>query len=110
MIGALRTLLFISLVSLLLSGVPLTKVICIHLDTKVAHFETVEVIDSGKEIHLSAGSFLLPEEGKLKSLCGSEALQRRISFKAHFRYESLSPYTHLPWSHAYHIKTVRLII
>ena len=77
MVGVLRTLLATLLMSLLLSGVSLTKVVCVHLDTKVAHVEAVEILDQGNEIHFSVDSFLPPEAGKVKIFSEPETPRHR---------------------------------
>ena len=109
MAGVLRTILATLLISLLLSGVSLTKVVCIHLDTKIAHVEAVEILDQGDEIHLGVGSFLSPESGKVKITLKSEPVSQKENFKSDVKRISKPPHIQLSWRQPNLLRSVRLI-
>lgn len=104
----LRTLLITLILFSLLGGVSLTKVVCVHLDTKTAHVETLELLDDGNEIHLSIDNFLSSETGKVKVLLKADS-QSRESFKYTFfkevRLKTKEVFSHHPTKL---LRTVRL--
>ena len=109
MVGAVKSLISILLVSLLLSGVSLTKVVCIHLDTKIAHVEAVEVLDQGDEIHLGMDSFIPTEGGKIKIALNSELNSQKRNFGYKVSNTSKPPYIQPFWKQHNLLRSVRLI-
>ncbi len=109
MVGAVRSLISILLVSLLLSGVSLTKVVCIHLDTKIAHVEAVEVLDQGDEIHLGMDSFIPTESGKIKIALNSELNSQKRNFEYKVKNTRKPPYIQHFWRQPNLLRSVRLI-
>lgn len=109
MVGVLRTLLVTLLISLLLSGVSLTKVVCVHLDTKVAHVEAVEILDQGNEIHFGVDRFLTPEAGKVKIASEPESPHKKLDLSHLIKEPGRPSDLDFSWKQPLLLKTVRLI-
>ena len=105
----LKTIVATLLLSLLISGASLTKVVCVHLDTKVAHVEAIEILDQGNEIHIGLSSFIPPENGSVKVALKADPLPQKENLRGSVKNISELPHKHPFWKQPLILRTVRLI-